>query len=146
MRHLTYSQPLPRKARKPKGIMARSRAKRRRAEGPVAKAVRAACVERDAYCRICDWENNPSDTHEGDDNDDLPYAESEHSRGPSEWAHLETRARTRNMKPELRHTTAITVMLCQFHHDRLDGRARPRLRIKVLTSRGADGPLHWETA
>lgn len=136
------------KARKKPGPVAKYRAKRRRAEGPVAKRVRARCVERDGYCRICDWENNPSDTHEGDDDfDSLPYAEDEWSRGPSEWAHLNEgkRAKTRGMTPEQRHSTAKSLMLCQFHHDHLDGRRQPQIEIDERNYLGADGPLDIST-
>lgn len=127
---LTYSKPTRRK--KAKGPTARYRAKRKRAEGPVIKAVRAACVERDGLCRY--WK----------DAFEACFVAVECS-GPSEWAHLESRARTRNMAPELRHNTATSLMLCKHHHDRLDGRARPRLRVTV-TGKGADGPLTWRTA
>lgn len=127
MGELTYSKPTRRK--KP-GPTARYRAKRRRAEGPVAKVVRAACVERDGYCRY--WK----------DVFEACFVAVE-CAGPSEWAHLESRARTRNMEPERRHSTATSVMLCKLHHDRLDGRARPRIRVSAQTDRGADGPLTW---
>ncbi len=135
---------LTRAAKKPNGPTARYRAKRRRAEGPIAKKVRARCEYRDGYCRICEWENNPDDTHRGDDGMDwLPYAKDEWSRGPSQWAHMRenSRAKTRGMEPEARHTTALSMMLCEFHHDHYDGRRRPRITIQALTELGADGPL-----
>lgn len=125
--------------RKKPGPTARYRAKRRRAEGPVAKKVRAACVERDGECRICNWEDNPDDIHY----EPLPYAEDEWSNGPSQWAHMResSRAKTRGMKPEDRHSTLGTLMLCEFHHDRYDGRRRPRIQIVATSELGADGPL-----
>lgn len=143
MRELRYEQPKPRFTRKPKGYRAKQTAKKRRAEGPVIKRVRARCVERDGYCRICDWELNPDDTHPEDGHPDegaLPYAD-KWNRGPSEWAHLYSRAKTRNQAPDVRHNTMITAMLCQFHHDRVDGRAHPRIAMVPRTSLGADGPL-----
>lgn len=120
----------------------RTKNRKKRAEAKVKKSMREQCVERDGHCRICEWENNPDDTHAGGDGyDALPYPD-EWDDPPSEWAHLVSRAKTRKMKPERRHSTAITVMLCQFHHDRLDGRAYPRIRITPLDPRlGADGVL-----
>lgn len=125
--------------RKPKGPTAKYRAKRRRQEEPVAKKVRAECVERDGDCRVCDWENNPDDIHY----EPLPYADDEWSRGPSQWAHMRqnSRAKTRGMKPEARHSTAGSLMMCEFHHDRYDGRRRPRIQIVAMSEHGADGPL-----
>lgn len=132
MRELTVVTYQSRK-KKP-GPTAKRIAKRRRAESPVAKQVRALCVERDGSCRY--WKDVFESAFVAVECD-----------GPSEWAHLENmrRSKTRNMKPELRHTTAGTAMLCRKHHDRLDGRARPRLRLTMLTNRGADGPLSWRT-
>lgn len=135
IRELTYSEPKPRRPRKPLGVTAKARAKRTRAEGPVKKAVRQACVERDAYCRF--WLDRFTSAF----HDDVTDCE-----GPSEWCHLKGRAHTRNMAPELRHNTMTSLMLCTRHHDRLDGRARPRLKVKPLTGLGADGPLTWRTA
>jgi hypothetical protein len=65
--------------------------------------------------------------------------------GPSQWAHLgdKKRAKTRGMKPDARHTTEGSLMLCRRHHDRYDGRQMPSLRIKALTEHGADGPLEF---
>ena len=119
----------------PKGRTRRQvKARRGRAEAKVEKAVRAACVARDGYCRgrhpssvctdgrlACEW------------------------TGPSEWAHLpiKRRSKTRGQAPEIRHTTADSLMLCKQHHDALDGRTRPRLTIEPLTDRGADGPLRF---
>lgn len=119
------------------------RARRQRQAATVVQSVRAQCVERDGDCRICDWENNPEDWHE----DDLDYPD-ELSVNPSEWAHLNegTRAKTRGMSAERRHTTAMSLMLCQFHHDRLDGRHHPRITITATEPRlGADGPLEIRT-
>ncbi len=125
--------------KKPAGPTARYRAKRRRAEYVVGQKVRERCVERDGGCRICDWENNPDDWH-SDDLQAVDWFEA----GPSEWAHMRenSRAKTRGMKPEARHTTAHSLMLCQFHHDRYDGRHRPRIQITAMSDvLGCDGPL-----
>lgn len=105
------------------------RAKRKRTEAAVIKAVRAACVERDGYCRV--W---PSRVHS-----DLATA------GESEWAHMPShrRSKTLGMAPEERHSTAWTLMLCARHHDALDGRTLPKLEIEPLTDRGADGPMRF---
>ncbi len=60
--------------------------------------------------------------------------------GVPEWAHLgdHRRFKTRGLKPELRHTTAGTLMLCTIHHGDYD---QHRIEIAALTDRGADGPL-----
>lgn len=123
------------------------KARKDRKEAAVKKYVRAQCAERDGDCRICDWENNPGDIHEGDEgHDSLPYPD-DFSVNPSEWAHLNegTRAKTRGMAPERRHTTVRSLMLCRFHHDRLDGRQRPRIVIDPMTEHGADGSLEIRT-
>jgi len=128
MGELTYVT--PGRPRKPKGITARYRAKRRRAEGPVKKAVRAECVVRDGYCRAAhDWELWKSSPCEG----------------PSEWAHMHSRRRsqTRNQAPGVRHDTKHSFMACQKHHSEYDGRQSPRLFVTALTDKGADGPLKF---
>jgi hypothetical protein len=102
--------------RKNPGVTAKYRAKRRRAEAPVAKKVREKCVERDGHCRLA------------------PLGGCE---GPSEWSHIgaNKRARTRGMKPERRHTTAGSMMLCRKHHGLYDSGI-----INVSTTEaGADG-------
>ncbi len=80
----------------------RMKARAKRTEAAIIRAVRAACVARDGYCRASDLGG---------------------CYGPSEWAHAPwwTRAKTRGMKPELRHTTAGSMMLCQKHHADVDG-------------------------
>ncbi len=99
------------------GPTAKARAKRRRAEVPIAKLVRAHCVERDGFCRLIGLS---------------PCS------GVSEWAHLEqTRAKTRGMAPEARHTTTHTAMLCTRHHGLYDAHV---VRI-AMTERGANGPI-----
>lgn len=71
------------------------KAKKDRLEAKVKRAVRAECVERDGHCRLtgttlCD--------------------------GPSEWAHLESRAKTRGMASDRRHSTNNSIMACRKHH------------------------------
>lgn len=109
-----------RSRRKTPGPTAKYRAKRRRAEGVVAKKVREKCVDRDGYCRYqsgCD--------------------------GPSEWAHLgeKKRARTRGMAPERRHSTEGSLMLCRYHHGLYDS---GQMTITPMTDNGADGQLLFE--
>ncbi len=129
MRELTYER-YHSKRKKP-GPTAKARAKRKRAESPVARRVRAICVERDGTCRY--WKDIFADCFASVECD-----------GPSEWAHLEDykRGRTRNMKPELRHTTTGTAMLCRKHHREYDA---GRIRVVAFTGRGADGALGWAT-
>lgn len=137
MNELTYEKPKSR--RKPKGVTARYRAKRKRAESPVAKKVRAACVDRDGYCRM-------GRAVMGFTDDTWSIAAAvEACDGASQWAHLGdgTRAKTRGMKPERRHMTSKSVMLCRVHHDRYDGRRLPKMRIRELTEHGADGRLEF---
>ncbi len=120
--------------KKPAGPTARSRAKRRRAEAPVAKRVRAECVERDGYCLL--QRVVPRDVI-------APNLFPIDCNGPSEWCHMHDRRRskTRNMAPEIRHDSAYTFMGCQRHHDQYDGRQGPRLFITALTRAGANGPV-----
>lgn len=141
MRELTVERYQSRK-RKP-GTVAKARAKRRRAEAPVAAKVRAQCVERDGYCRIGSM---GSDQFNDQFSADLFVpALADGCEGPSEWAHLwdKKRAKTRGMAPEQRHTTQDSAMLCRTHHDRYDGRATPKLKIRPLTTHGADGALSF---
>ena len=122
------------KRRKP-GLTAKARAKRRRAEDPVKRAVRADCVERDGYCvlqRIVPRDVIAADLFPIDCN------------GPSQWTHMHARRRsqTRNQAPEVRHDTRYSFMACERHHDQYDGRHyRYRLFVTALTRAGADGPL-----
>lgn len=140
MAELTYEKPKSR--RKPKGPTARRIAKRRRAEWPVAKAVRAACVERDGFCRVGSLGSGMDDQFSAGM---FVPALADGCDGRSEWAHLGEmkRAKTRGMKPDARHTTAGSLMLCTKHHDRYDGRQRPRMAIHELNPIGANGALHF---
>ncbi len=119
--------------RKP-GTTARARAKRKRADDAVAKAVRAACVERDDHCRIGDLET----LYYG-----VPLGAG--CAGPLQWTHMHSRRRsqTRNQAPDVRHDTRHSFMACQRHHDQYDNRDKPRLYVTALTRAGADGPLKF---
>jgi len=112
------------------------KARRKRQAAKVVKSVRARCVARDGYCRI--------DAASGGPKGDSAAFDVGPCSGPSEWAHLseQKRAKTRGQAPEVRHTTAGSLMACKTHHDRYDGRQRPRLGIEA-TILGADGPLEF---
>ena len=109
----------------------RVKARRTRQAAKVVKSVRAQCVKRDGFCRMASW---PSDVL-----DVFTYC-----YGPSEWAHLaeKRRSKTRGQAPEVRHTTAGSLMLCRGHHNAYD-RAHT-LKIVSLTVQGANGPLRFE--
>jgi len=88
---------------------AHEKAQRARAARAVVRAVRAACVERDGYCRFGllamrnDWNWM-------------------HCDGLSEWAHFGPykRFRTRGQAPARRHITSGSLMLCRYHHAMYD--------------------------
>jgi hypothetical protein len=107
-----------------------TKAKEKRTADKVVVDVRAQCVTRDGTCRYA----KDVSTHR--------------CNGPSEWAHLgdKRRSKTRGQAPEVRHTTAGSLMLCQQAHAQYDGRQRPRLSITATTKRGADGPLRYREA
>lgn len=111
----TYRTPKPRRRIRPKRT---PKAERRQID-----AVRNHCVERDGYCRF---------------DMAVPYE----CDGPSEWAHMHARRRskTRGMDPSYRHDTAHSLMLCHTHHEDYDAK---RLQITALSRRGADGPLKF---
>lgn len=113
----------------------RVRGRKTRAEAKVKSAVRAQCYERDGYCRL------------------FPLTRMVACKGGWQWAHLgeKKRFKTRKMAPEVRHTTAGSLILCERHHTMYDGRfvggsRPPRLLIEALTERGADGPLRFTLA
>ena len=83
-----------------------------RAEATRKRVIRARCVERDGYCRV-----SPSGTVVGDVIEIIHVCS-----GPSQWAHLgeKKRFKTRGQAPEVRHTTAGSLMLCTKHHDDYD--------------------------
>lgn len=107
--------------------------KRRRSHLEVAikQAVRAACVQRDGYCRLETDQMRAGHLL-------LPLT----CAGPSEWAHWEQqkRARTRGMAPEQRHTIMGSLMLCRKHHRLYDS---GRLQIVAHTDDGCNGPLEF---
>lgn len=112
------------------------KAKKDRAEDKVAKAVRAACVERDGPCRLfTEWLVK---------NEGWAFGAALNSgcSGDSEWAHLKghRRSHTRGMAPEVRHDTQHTLILCRRHHQAEEAGT---LRITALTRKGADGPLKF---
>ena len=116
-------QPMP--CPKPEPL-ARTKRRRQRQEVAIVKDVRAQCVARDGYCAT--WSTGAVSSVCG------PCS------GRSEWAHFgaHTRAKTRGMAPERRHTTAGSFMLCARHHRDYDAH---RLLIVALSDRGCDGPL-----
>lgn len=112
------------------------KAKAERVEKKVKTDVRSKCVARDGDCRIGNGAVGIVDQIVGEIGE---------CDGPSEWAHLEEkkRSKTRGQEPEVRHTTAGSCILCRRHHNRYDGRERPAIAVAKLTKRGADGPLRW---
>lgn len=127
MNELTYSKPTRRK-KKP-GTTARYRAKRKRAEGPVMKRVRAECAEADGACRFVLGSGYLAVVGE--------------CAGVSEWMHLEghKRAHTRGMAPEERHRTDASMMGCKKHHGLYDA---GEIRL-AMGGAGANGPIRVET-
>jgi len=100
----------------------RTKGRKSRKEGAVKREVREQVAERDPSCRV-----------EGM----APAV----CRDRLEWAHLKprTRAQTRNMPAEYRHTTMFTAMLCGHHHDLYDAGV---FDIRFIDEeRGADGPI-----
>ena len=95
------------------------------AERAVKRRIRANVAARDTACRVGGG---------GPDCD-----------GRLEWAHLpeQSRAKTRGMAPERRHTTQMTVMACTRHHRDLDAR---RFTYEFLDAGlGADGLMRFGT-
>lgn len=138
-----YGHPAPKPSRTRKQL----KAKRDREEAKVEKAVRAECVKRDGYCRygvlkigdvIHPMRAMNAIGHLGA----ADVVLSAMCDGPSEWAHLEDtrRARTMKMRPELRHHTKGTMMLCRKHHAQYDARL---IRLRFVSAAGADGPLEF---
>jgi hypothetical protein len=113
----------------------RIKARLRRMETDVVHAVRPQCVDRDGYCRL--------NVVEGEAYELVTRLFGE-CQGYSEWAHLgdHRRARTRGQDPEVRHTTAGSLMFCAGHHHRYDAND---FTIEETTARGANGPLRFVT-
>jgi hypothetical protein len=129
--HLLIADQQPGRAVPKPETRKRIKGRKVRAEAKVKKFTRAKCVERDDYCRLM--------------RDNLLAVQLfDACGGPSQWAHLEDkkRARTRGQAPEMRHTRAGSLMLCEKHHTDYD-----HGRIKIgLSPAGADGPLRWRRA
>lgn len=120
----------------PKPVTRRTvQARKRRAEAAVIAKVRAACVERDGYCRFHRQAVNDWYVQGG-------WYKEPGCEGPAEWAHLRghRRSHTRGQAPGLRHTTTHSLMLCRRHHGMEE---RGDMRVKYLTEQGCDGPLRF---
>lgn len=113
------------------------KAKAGRAEAAVKKIVRAEVAYRDGHCRIYQVFGPAIYDHHA------PPGMFLECEGPSEWAHLRRRSQTRGLAPEIRHTTADTLMLCRKHH--ADEEAH-RLRVTALTRKGCNGHLKFTKA
>lgn len=112
----------------------RARTKRRkdRYEDAVARKVRDLVSDRDGYCRLARTAYDASlRTLVGG------------CSGPSEWAHLLRRSKTRGMPAEDRHSSETSVMLCNRHHQGPAGYDGHAFDVRPLTGRGADGPLRY---
>lgn len=107
----------------------RVKGRKKREERKVVKTVRPQVVDRDGTCRL---RSMSLAFH-------LMFGA---CAGPSEWAHWRewSRAKTRGMAPEIRHTTDKSLMLCTKHHDDYD---ESRLTIEAKTERTCDGPLRF---
>jgi hypothetical protein len=100
---IALAKPEPRK---------RVKARKQRHAAKVVKSIRHQCVLRDGSCRL-KWQR--------DDWTDMPSCALACSGAP-EWAHLgdKKRFKTRGQAPEIRHTTAGSLMLCKKHHQEYD--------------------------
>jgi hypothetical protein len=111
----------------------RQKARKDRIERQVATKVRADVDARDGYCR---WYWFDETTRRTIESLIGPCG------GPSEWAHLISRAETRGMAPEIRHSTENSCKMCRDHHQSdKHGYDRHRFDVEAVTDRGADGPL-----
>lgn len=101
------------------------KAKKRRTEAQMVRAVRGICVGRDVYCRV-----GPGPVWGRCD-------------GPSEMAHIlgKKRSRTRNMAACDRHDYRWCAMLCRRHHRMEESGA---MVIRSLSGDGANGPLSFD--
>lgn len=110
---------------------ARVKGRAQRQARTVVNSVRSQCVARDGSCRIGQATQR--------------FQQFGACDGASQWAHLgdSKRFKTRGQAPEIRHTTAGSLMLCARHHDGYDGRQPQRITIVAQTDRGADGPLTY---
>lgn len=123
---------MPEQLRFPKprrGGRRREKARLKRRESKVIREdVRPYVVARDGHCRL------------GPVQPDALYMLVGSCDGPSEWAHLDEkrRSKTRGLPPEERHTRAGSLMLCKRHHDAYDTH---KFDIEPRTSAGAEGVL-----
>lgn len=107
--------------------------RKKREERAVIKTVRPAVVTRDGLCRLRSMCRAFQ----------LMFGA---CAGPSEWAHWRehSRAKTRGMAPQIRHTTSQSLMMCKRHHNDYDkGHGVTRLYIEALTERICDGRLRF---
>lgn len=130
-----HPQPKPAKTRR------QLKARQDRQEAQIKRLVRAAVVVRDGTCRLLAAEL--SAVH-----DVVLYPNVDRHRcagNPGEWAHFgdKRRSRTRGQAPEIRHTTAGSLMLCKTAHEAYEA---GRLRITALTRNGCDGRLKFALA
>jgi len=138
LRDYYASAPLAKTYRTPKSPRRIRPRRTPKAERDRIAEVRKYCVQRDGECRIA------SDAWKDVQGDPLCVVFCG-CDGPSEWAHMHTRRRskTRGMAPEYRHDTAHSLMLCHTHHEDYDAK---RLIITALTRKGANGPLKFRRA
>lgn len=131
-RQLTHSKGVSRKTAK---------GRKDRAEATVTKSVRAECVDRDGHCRLGKAFRFITRDHLVQRQALWMHVCNE----PSQWAHFgsKKRARTRGMAPEVRHTTAGSLMLCERAHTEYDAGT---LMISALTRKGCNGPLKFSLA
>lgn len=113
---------------KSKETIQRGKNRKKRKEAAVKKSVREQCVARDGYCKPA----KDGFKHE--------------CEGPSEWMHLPgfTRAQTRGMEPERRHSRKTSCMGCRRIHEMLDGKRHPRV-VPEMGPDGADGKIQWRS-
>jgi hypothetical protein len=92
------------------------KSRKTRADAAAIKAVRLLALERDGRCWFA--------THR-------QGSEWIHCMGLPELCHLppRQRAHTRGMDPAYRHDIRYVAICCTHHHNRVDGRAQPRLVI-----------------
>lgn len=102
-----------------RGTRKREKARAKRQEAKVIKTVREAVLARDRHCVLM-WLSMCG--------------------GELQWAHIgpNRRCHTRGQKPEQRHTTKGTAMLCRKHHDAYDAH---EFDIQPQTPAGMDGPF-----
>ncbi len=124
-------------APQPKGLTRkRIKGRRQRHEAQVSKDIRSKCVDRDGYCRVF---SHP---------DDVRIGNLGRCSGYSQWCHLGDlkRARTRGLPPEVRHTTAGSLQMCQSHHEAYDHGRMAILPAVVDAPLDANGTLRFEKA